>query len=261
MRLSSLITIVAVSAGLIGCGQEVETAKPAPAPVSVAKPAEDSFAVAQQKLKDEQAAINKATVEKVSALIQKMESFKTSTAPGSEGKELATFVNDYTYLGGVVAASFYKATMVETSKDCAACLGFATNEEEQRKRLTSEMLVWVQQNQALTEKIWDGALPYLRTKSELVMTMRSVKGLLKVPYTEKSFQTLSICLGKIPSDLKKTCQKEADKFGILYRETVEGNDSYDPNAMWMIEFLQRRHLNSGDKFAQWSQKLLLKLAS
>lgn len=269
MRLSSLITVVAISAGLIGCGQQVEPAKTAQATVSVSvakQPVEDSFAVKQQKETENQAARNKATEGKVTAIIEKMNALKASTMTGTEGKEFAALIYDSNgYLGSIVAAGYYKATKVEDpGKDCSYCSGFATNEEEQRKRLTSEMLVWAQQNQTLTEKIWDSALPYLRTKSELVMTMRSVKGLLKVPYTEKSFQTLSICLGEIPNDLKKTCQKEADKFGILYRQAIEGvasNDSYEPNARWMIEFLQRRHLNGGDKFAQWSQKLLLKLAS
>lgn len=268
-KLSSLIFALIIAFGLAACGNKVDEAKqpetkqsaaPAPQDMLILPSPQKILQDMEKEVKEKQSAANKAMEAGVTKRIERISLTKAATPEDS--KEFAGLIGDARYFGAISFISWNKLMR----KD-AGTTGYAPNEYDQRTRLVSEVLVWVQQNPNAAEKVIDGALPMLRTKAELVESMRSMKKLLGTQYTERKFELLLICsqsnssyvpASTSPSADKgdEVCKAEAYKFGIGYYE-----GRMDDNAAWVVQFLHRRHLNGGDKFAQWSQRQLAKLAN
>lgn len=267
-KLSSLISAVIIAFGLAACGGKVDEAKqPVTKQVAAPAPQDGLILPSPQKIlqdmekeaKEKQAAADKAMEAGVTKRIERISLMK---ATPEDSKEVAGLIEGARYFGTISLIGWHKLMRQDAGTD-----DYAPHEDDQRARLVSEALVWVQQNPNVAEKIIDGALPMLRTKAELVESMRSMKKLLGTQYTEKKFELLLICSQSnssyVPASTSpaadkgdEACKAEAYKFGIGYYE-----GRMDDNAAWMVKFLHRRHLNGGDKFAQWSQRQLAKLAN
>lgn len=251
---STLISILICLTALTGCGKN----EPPPAPVvqgptqaeqdAAAQKAEKDRVATDKAAKEKELAANKAMEAGVTSRLQKISDIKAGALP-TDVQEIAEAIYSAQYLGAVAGRTWYNIM-----KKDAGTQDYTSNEDEQRVRLVSGILVWMQQHPAVAEKIIDGMVPALRTKADLIQELRKLHKILATPYSEKSFEVLLSC--SQTTTALEDCHKEAEKFGVTYSE-----GRLDSNAAWMTQFLHRRHMNGGDKFARWSQKQLMKLTS
>jgi signal recognition particle GTPase len=255
---STLISILICLAALTGCDKNEPP--PAPAPVvkgptqaerdakTAAEKVEKDRIAAEKTAKEKELAADKAMEAGVTTRLQKISNMKAGALP-TDAQEIAEAIYSAQYLGAVAGRTWYNIM-----KKDAGTQDYTSNENEQRLRLASGILVWMQQHPAVAEKIIDSMVPALRTKANLIQELRKLHKIIATPYSEKSFEVLLSC--SQTTTAPEDCHKEAEKFGVTYSE-----GRLDSNAAWMTQFLHRRHMNGGDKFARWSQKQLMKLTS
>lgn len=271
MQLHKIFMAASIGLGILGlaaCGDKPSEQAPLAIPHVVVGPSQaelekqkkqrEADELASKELEEKKVAeANEAMTLTVTNILERLAKLKTPTP--AENQELVSLVDDAPYLGGIMSNAMY--SLVE--KNAVKPKGYASNGTDEQKRLISGILVWAQQNPAVVDKIVDGALPYLKTKTDFVTAMRETKGLLMKPYSDKGFATLLMCSKGIKEtdEARKLCKEEAAKFSVAYTDGAAGvGDSYSRNTIWVVEFLNRRSLNGGEKFAQMAQRQMLKVA-
>lgn len=270
-KLIAKFCAIALLAVLTACGQKTEAPPANPTVVIQSMPAPDPVKAQEenaakmeqvqkeQTIKDEETkkAAKKYFGDNVDAALERLNGTKKMAL--KDQQDLAALVpREYEYLGSI--SSYVFTTMVAPGRDFSGEYEVARAEQA---RLISEVLLWAKKDMVATEKLIDPAIPALKMKAGLVIGLRDNVGLLTKQYTDKGFVQILACVDyELHPSQKESCRKVFASFGVKFKANDEADrlDDVDRNAVYIVKFLNRRSLNGGEKFAQFAQRMMLKLA-
>ncbi|MBP6888545.1 MAG: hypothetical protein KBC21_02460 [Candidatus Pacebacteria bacterium] len=273
MRLTTIFAAAIFAIFAAACGKTPEPAPAKPQGQAQAEKLEDerkaveakkrqeeelaAYKVEQKKKAEEQAKAEaeagKTVTEKVTSILGRIEKVKSPSL--AEIQEIGQLVSDSEYPGSAVSQ-----TLRNVIGDDGRRAGYETVEAQER-RLVSSVLLWAQKNPALAESVLNALVPVLRTKAGVVKSLKESAGLFKKPYKSADYVEILACSQEIPKSREEICEGQFKAFGLKYTKPADEKDqlSLDWNAQWTIQFLNRRALNGGDKFAQLFQRFFKKL--
>lgn len=141
------------------------------------------------------------------------------------------------------------------------------------ERYSTIGLVLAQQDLKLTEMFVDQLAPYIRVKHpKFVEVAKRHDKILRTSFTLKTFEKMIACVDRNDkARILSECEQEFKKWGLSVEPKATLNNPGDTQindesptmneTRWVIKFLHRRALNGGDKFAQFTQKMALKVAN